>query len=96
MTAFVVVAYDVGCDRRRRRLHKRLKSHLPRVQKSVFEGPGEGKDLAAIRQAIRKSIDPETDTVRLYRLCPRCFPRTELFGVAEQVPEEAEDVLVDG
>lgn len=95
MSAFVVVAYDVRSNKRRARLHRRLKSHLPRTQKSIFEGPGEARDLKEIRAAIRKAIDPETDTVRIYHLCARCFPRTELFGTAELIPEEPEDVVID-
>ena len=94
--SFVVVAYDIRKNSRRSRLHRRLKSHLPRTQKSIFEGPAGVPDLTTIRAAIRKSIDPETDTVRVYHLCPRCFERTELFGTAELVPEEAEDVVLDG
>jgi len=94
--SFLVVAYDVREDRRRARLHRRLKSRLPRPQKSVFEGPADRSEVEPIRAAIRRSIDPETDTVRVYHLCPRCRERTEHFGTAEVVPEEAEDVVVDG
>ena len=94
--SFVVVAYDIRENRRRSRLHRSLKAHLPRTQKSIFEGPAEDRDLAAIRVTVGKAIDPETDTVRLYHLCARCFGRTELFGTAELVAEEAEDVVIDG
>jgi len=94
--SFVVVAYDIREDKRRTRLHRSLKSHLPRTQKSIFEGPVGAQDLSAIRAAVGKAIDPETDTVRVYHLCARCFGRTELFGTAELVPEEAEDVVIDG
>ena len=62
---------------------------------SVFEGPVAGKDLNTVRGLIADGIDPEQDTVRLARLCPRCVAKLELFGVAEPVAWEVEDVIVD-
>ena len=69
---YVVVAYDVTDDRRRRRLAKRLIDFLPRVQRSVFEGELPDRRLPQLERVLRDGIDPEVDSVRVYRLCRRC------------------------
>ena len=92
---FLVVAYDVVRDRRRTRLHRRLEALLPRVQKSVFEGPLPDSALVGLEEAIGGSIDARADTVRVYHLCAACRARTDLYGVAARVREEPEDVVVE-
>jgi CRISPR-associated protein Cas2 len=92
---YILVAYDVVTDRRRGRLRRELTTWLPRVQKSVFEGPVARRDLAALRAGIGEMIDHGTDSVRLLRLCPRCRERVERFGTAGVVPLIAEDVVID-
>lgn len=94
--SFVVVVYDIVEDKRRRKLRKKLDRLLQRVQKSVFEGPDEGDLVEEVRRVVEDQIDMETDTVRVFHLCPRCAPRTELFGTAELVPDEPEDLIVEG
>jgi CRISPR-associated protein Cas2 len=78
---YVVVCYDIVSDRRRARLFRRMKGYLPHVQKSVFEGEISDTRLLALRQMIQKEIDPVEDTVRIYHLCGRCIPGTEVLGV---------------
>jgi CRISPR-associated protein Cas2 len=95
MSDWLVVAYDVVLNRRRTRLMKKLKKILPRVQKSVFEGPVEDKEIRDVRKAIGAETDAATDTVRVFHLCERCRGRTELFGNSTLVPDEPEDVIVD-
>ncbi len=75
-----MVAYDVTDDRRRARLADRLLDFLPRVQKSVFEGEVPSHRVEALRQVVRELIDPETDAVRIYRLCRGCASVVEAFG----------------
>ena len=78
---YVVVCYDVVADRRRARLLKRLKDFLEHVQKSVFEGEISDARLVALRKAVAEVIDPREDTVRIYHLCGRCTPATEVVGL---------------
>lgn len=77
---YVVVCYDIVCDRRRARLLRRLKGYLPHVQKSVFEGELTDRRLLELREAVLKLIDPTEDTVRIYQQCGRCIPATEVLG----------------
>ncbi|MCS6850116.1 MAG: CRISPR-associated endonuclease Cas2 [Gemmataceae bacterium] len=91
---YVVVCYDVVCDRRRTRLMRRLKGFLPHVQKSVFEGEIDDGPLVRLRDIIRAEIDPTEDTVRIYHLCNRCIPGTEIFGTGIYVERgDTDEVL---
>ncbi len=91
---YLVVCYDVTCDRRRARLLKKMKGFLPHVQKSVFEGPLDPERFEPLRQMIRSVIDLGVDTVRIYHLCGRCVPATEIFGTGQYVCDEEEDHVV--
>lgn len=89
----LVVAYDVISDTRRNRLAKMLKGYLQRVQKSVFEGELTTRRLDAMKRAVKRVIDLEEDTVRVYQICARCVPATEIFGVGTFVEPPDEDIL---
>ncbi len=90
----VVVCYDIVSNRRRARLMKRLKGFLPHVQKSVFEGPLEDPRLLEMREMIQREIDMSEDTVRIYHLCGRCVPATEVVGLGIYVQREDKDEVV--
>lgn len=90
---YVVVCYDVVSDRRRGRLMKRLKGFLPHVQKSVFEGHLADARLVELRAMIQREIDMEEDAVRLYHLCGRCAPATEVIGMGTYVEQEEDQVV---
>ena len=91
---YTVVCYDVVSDRRRTRLLKRLKGYLPHVQKSVFEGEISDRRLVELRQMILATIDPAEDTVRIYQLCTRCIPATEVLGLGIYVERgDADEVI---
>ena len=91
---YVVVCYDVVSDRRRARLLKKLKDFLPHVQKSVFEGEIPDARSVPMRQMIYQEIDPQEDTVRVYQLCARCTPATEVIGTGVYIePGETDEVV---
>ncbi|MCA9546991.1 MAG: CRISPR-associated endonuclease Cas2 [Myxococcales bacterium] len=90
----LVVCYDVVCDKRRSRLHKRLKGLLHPVQKSVFEGPLPDRRYPDLLRIVLRTIDPQTDTVRVYHLTPAALALTELLGTAAAIAPEPEDVIV--
>jgi CRISPR-associated protein Cas2 len=87
----LIVCYDIVSDRRRGRLMRRLREHLTRVQKSVFEGPLDEERLVRLRAMIMEEIDPVEDTVRVYHLCGRCQPATGLLGTSLFVDTEEPD-----
>lgn len=87
-----VVSYDVRQTRRRTRLAHALKDFGQRVQLSVFECHLDEKQVARMRTAIERFIDPTEDSVRIYRLCGDCAERLDTLGVG--VRTEDPDVYV--
>ncbi len=90
----VVVCYDIVGDRRRAKIWKRMKGFLPRVQKSVFEGELDEGRIVELREMIAGLVDAEEDTVRIYRVCARCVPATEIIGTGRYIGDEDEDEIV--
>lgn len=91
---YVVVSYDVVCDRRRARLAKRLVARLHRVQKSVFEGDITDAGLQAVLEDVQREIDPAEDSVRVYHLCRGCEKNVDLIGIAPTWARPEEDEVV--
>jgi CRISPR-associated protein Cas2 len=91
---YCVVCYDIVEDRRRARVLRKLREFLTRVQKSVFEGPLDDDRLEPMRRMLLEEIDPVTDTVRIFHLCGRCIPCTEVFGTGTFLDaDESDDVV---
>lgn len=69
----LVVTYDVDTTDRAgaKRLHKVAKiceRYGIRVQNSVFEVMVDASQLAVLKAELEKTIDPDADSVRFYRL----------------------------
>jgi CRISPR-associated protein Cas2 len=91
---YLLVAYDVVKDRRRRKLQKGVEGWLHGVQKSVFEGFLKPNDLPKLLRAVADHIDPATDSLRVYPLCETCRRSGRLYGVAEPVPDPETPVFL--
>jgi CRISPR-associated protein Cas2 len=72
----ILVSYDIPNDRRRTQLAHTLKDFGERVQYSVFECRLDDDQLDHLRSRIAKLVEPEEDSVRLYRLCADCVRRS--------------------
>jgi CRISPR-associated protein Cas2 len=83
----VVVSYDVRENRRRTRLAHALKDFGERVQLSVFECQLDEKQTASLCARLAKLIEPEEDSVRVYRLCSDCEARLELLGIGPRTED---------
>ena len=79
MKKFVVVAYDVEDDRRRRQVVKLLEAIGRRVNKSVFECFLTDGQLEKLRKGILKRIT-RYDKVLYYPLCRACIERIDKQG----------------
>ena len=89
---FIVVAYDIRDDRRRTRLHKRLKSFGTPVQYSVFECLLDARRFQELRAVVRKTIHAKQDLVRYYRLCEGC--RAKILAINGTVTAVEPTVIV--
>lgn len=69
----ILVAYDVSTEtaagrRRLRRVAKVCEGYGQRVQKSVFECVLSAGELEEFRDRLRREIDEEEDSLRIYNL----------------------------
>ena len=87
---FVLVIYDIIDNKRRVKFAKEMSGYGFRVQKSAFEAVNEEKLFIKLKREIPKLIDPEEDSVRIYRMTG--YGEVNLFGVNSKI--QAEDVIV--
>lgn len=85
----LLVTYDVATDnlagrRRLRHVADLCEAHGQRVQKSVFECTLDDGQLEVLRHKLGKEIDPEEDSLRIYRLRE---PRERFLQVLGRKPE---------
>lgn len=90
---FVLVVYDISDDKRRTRLHNRLKDFGQPVQYSVFECLLDKEGLTRMKKAVRRIIKPRLDRVRYYPLCGQCLAGVEVSSGPE-VLHETEVIVV--
>jgi CRISPR-associated protein Cas2 len=79
----VVITYDVSDDRRRTQISHVLQSLGHRIQRSVFLCCLEDAALLRLRARLERMIDPETDSVHIFRQCRACWSAASLHGRAE-------------
>ena len=89
---FIVVAYDITDDRRRTRLHKRLKGFGNPVQYSVFECLVDERQFQDMTTMVRKTIHAKQDFVRYYTLCETC--RTKIKAINGSVTTVENTVVI--
>ena len=64
---FVILSYDIEL-KRNKRVMKTVKKYLCPVHKSVFEGCISARNLNTLKKELSGIIDPEKDSVVIYRL----------------------------
>lgn len=72
---FVVVAYDVADDRRRRQVVKLLERVGLRVNFSVFECMLTDAQYAKLQIDIQKKLKAKEDSVVYYPICIDCYSK---------------------
>jgi CRISPR-associated protein Cas2 len=86
----LLVAYDVDTTTARGQMRLRQVARIceaygHRVQKSVFEVVCSEAEKLRLVAAPHRVIDPNQDSVRLYRLTTRALDEVEHLGVPRQV-----------
>lgn len=94
----LVVTYDVNTEtpegaRRLRAVAKLCERYGMRVQNSVFEVLVDGAQLAVLKESLLQAIDPQQDSVRLYRLGNNYQNRIEKIGCTPIVEPGKELIL---
>lgn len=83
MKKYVVIAYDIEDDKKRRTVVKLLQPWGTRVNKSVFECFLSDTELTKLKDKLKK-IRKGDDSILVYRLCVDCIDKVERYGF--QVP----------
>ncbi|HPX60855.1 MAG TPA: CRISPR-associated endonuclease Cas2 [Deltaproteobacteria bacterium] len=82
MKRYVVIAYDIEKDRKRREVVKLLHPWGIRVNKSVFECYLTDNELSKLCDKLKKKVQKGADSILVYRLCGSCLEKVERFGTA--------------
>jgi CRISPR-associated protein Cas2 len=77
-----VIAYDISDDRRRARVAAVLQAYGDRVQRSVFIVTLGEDMLREARDRISQIINPQTDSVYIFRQCAACWEAVGIYGQA--------------
>ncbi len=89
----VLVTYDVNTEtaagrKRLRKVAKICVNHGQRVQNSVFECLLDAAQYVTFKAELTALIDPETDSLRFYRLGNQYKTKVEHIGRAPQWPQD--------
>ena len=89
----VLVTYDVNTEtaagrKRLRKVAKICVNHGQRVQNSVFECLLDAAQYFTFKAELTALIDPETDSLRFYRLGNQYKTKVEHIGRAPQWPQD--------
>lgn len=83
----VLLSYDISSNKKRSKLHRYLKEFGLNTQKSVFECELDEEGLKMIIGFCRGLINPETDSVRMYRICSRCLRKVRISGLGVKITQ---------
>ena len=87
-----LVSYDIPDDKRRLKIAKILKDFGDRVQYSVFECLMNSELLDKMTKRLKRIVNEEEDSVRVYSLCGSCEKAIQIFGQGEV--SEDKDVYI--
>lgn len=76
---YIALAYDISSDNGER-VRKLCEKYLIHVQKSVFEGRITERKLETLKSLLTRCIEPDEDSIIIYRLDPFGTVRRESIG----------------
>lgn len=77
---FYVIAYDIPCDKRRKKVSDLLEGYGERVQYSVFECVLNKAKYDELRKRLRKRIKEDEDKLRFYPVSEHTLKQVEVWG----------------
>ena len=90
---FYLVSYDIPDDNRRNQIAKTLKDFGDLVQYSVFECILTEGLYHQMISRLSQLIQPEEDSIRVYRICQGCRQGIKILGQG-QITGEPPEVFV--
>jgi CRISPR-associated protein Cas2 len=90
--AYFVVAYDISCNKRRKKISDTLEAYGKRVNYSVFEIELKTKAQKNVLEAdLLKVLNAKLDSLRFYHVCENCMKKSWSLG-DENAPFEEDAV----
>jgi len=83
---YIILVYDVDV-KRVSKVCKYLKRYLNWTQNSVFEGEITPAKLEKLKAGLRKILDPEIDSIYIYKLRDKRWLDKEIVGQARSLPD---------
>ncbi|MDV3000136.1 MAG: CRISPR-associated endoribonuclease Cas2 3 [Chroococcopsis gigantea SAG 12.99] len=77
---FYVIAYDIPCDKRRKKVSDLLEGYGQRVQYSVFECVLSKVLYEELKKRLRERINEEEDSIRMYPISGHTLAYIEAWG----------------
>ena len=77
---FVILCYDVK-ESRCEAVRKTACKYLRAAQESVFEGFLSDNQVSALKRELLSKIDPDEDSIILYKYVPGCYFTKDEVGV---------------
>ncbi len=87
-----IIAYDICCPRRLRRVARVCEDYGLRIQKSVFECELSKPFLEDMMHRLGEIVDPKVDSITGLPICAACNAGRVEIGIPLQ--QEIPDVLV--
>jgi CRISPR-associated protein Cas2 len=75
-----IVAYDIPCNKRRKKVSDLLEGYGKRVQYSVFECMLAAKKYRELRERLRGRVNIKEDSVRFYPVSSHTLEQVEIWG----------------
>lgn len=82
-----LITYDITDPKRLTNTRNFLKEFGLRTQKSVFECDIDDIAIKRIRAYCRDSLDLQSDSVRIYKICNSCMRKVVLSGLGLKVTQ---------
>lgn len=92
-----MISYDISETRIRNKVSKILEGFGRRIQYSVFECDLEEKVFNRLyKQLLEQTIDSDSDSIRIYRLCKKCAEEFVTIGTVggRNVRKESNVIIV--
>ncbi|MBN2568244.1 MAG: CRISPR-associated endonuclease Cas2 [Deltaproteobacteria bacterium] len=90
---FFLVSYDIPDNARRNRVSKTLLDFGTRVQYSVFECILDDALRAEMEGRLRRIIDEDEDSIRVYSVCAGCERKITVIGSGKVTKDEEVYIL---
>lgn len=83
---YYIIVYDVNVKRVSKML-KLMREYVNHVQNSVFEGELTDAQLEELKYRTKELMNPEEDSVIIYRVGSKRWSSREVLGVEKQSPD---------